>query len=141
MSIVTRCYCPPQGCGMLCCCGAVPLLHLRATVPIMPWLMQLLWHCDAGLTSWHHGAGLTSWHHGAGLALWHHGTGLASQHHGVGPGSCCSVMVPLTQPCIQYEIPLALGPYELLIRSRHPGQHSMDPLLPHISSVNPFTAA
>ena len=110
----------------------VPLSCLHAAVTIVPWLMQLPWHYDVGLALQHHGAG---------LALQHHGAGLASQHHGVGLGSRCSDTVPLTLPCIQYEIPLALGPYKLPTRSHHPGQHSVDPLLPCVSLVHPFTTA
>ena len=130
--IVTRCYHPPQSCGTSHHHGIVSLLHPHAAVPITPWLA---WQ------SWHHDVGLVSQHHGTGLALQHHSVGLASQHHGAGLGSHCHVTAPLVWPCVQHEIPLALGPYVLPARSRHSGQHSADPLLPCISSVHPFTMA
>ena len=105
--------------------ATIPLPHPRAAVPITPWLAWLLWHHDVGLASWHHGTG---------LALWHHGVGLALQHHGMGLGLHCHVAAPLVQPCIQHKIPLALGPYILPARSRHPGQHSTD----HSSLASPW---
>ncbi len=82
------------------------------------------WHCVTALVHvlYHHGAVLLPCHHGMVL-LWHY----------------CVVVIGAVMPCIQYAIPVSLGPHALLSHLGHSGQHFVDPLLHHVPLVCPCT--